>query len=168
MVSGGLGCSLSGFITGIKVNKGTADMGYNLIQFRKFVDKTTTEIGLYSLNSTDQLLGTAAKESEFGTYLYQLGSGPALGAYQMEPNTFSDLLKRYGERFRVIRDFHVSQLEYDLRVSTIMARIKYFSCPGPIPTTLLGRAEYWKKYYNTPAGLGTVAEYLNAYKRHVG
>jgi len=29
-----------------------------------------------------------------------------------------------------------------------------------IPTTLDGRAAYWKKYYNTPAGAGTVAKYI--------
>ena len=29
-----------------------------------------------------------------------------------------------------------------------------------IPNTLNGRAAYWKKHYNTPAGAGTAAKYI--------
>jgi hypothetical protein len=58
------------------------------------------------------------------------------------------------------------QLEWDLQASIIMARIKHFSCPGAIPTDLTGQAAYWKKYYNTALGTGTIDEYLANYRKY--
>ena len=40
------------------------------------------------------------------------------------------------------------------------ARAYLLSIPESIPTTLKARAAYWKKYYNTSAGAGTVDKYL--------
>ena len=40
------------------------------------------------------------------------------------------------------------------------ARAYLLSVPESIPTTLKARAAYWKKYYNTSAGAGTVDKYL--------
>ena len=73
----------------------------------------------------DLLMGTCAQESHMGTYLRQLGGGPALGIFQMEPFTFLDLRARFGARFDVA-DREPKELEWDLRLSIIMARIKYF------------------------------------------
>jgi hypothetical protein len=45
---------------------------------------------LASLNAIQLLMGTAAQESHLGTYLKQI-NGPALGVFQMEPNTEIDI-----------------------------------------------------------------------------
>lgn len=142
-------------------------MSYNKFQLRSLIDRVTTRIGLASLDATNQLLGTCAKESDFGTYLRQLGSGPALGAFQMEPDTFEDLVHRFGEKFKLLYGFIFEELEWNLKAAIVMARIKYYSCPGPIPSDLDGQAHYWKQWYNTPGGKGTIDEYLTAWKRYV-
>jgi hypothetical protein len=48
-----------------------------------------------------------------------------------------------------------------------MARVHYLRRPEPIPTDLTGQAEYWKKWYNTYLGAGTVEEYIENYKKYV-
>ena len=42
----------------------------------------------------------------------------------------------------------------------IFCRIKYWRVPKKIPMDLEGMADYWKKYYNTEGGAGTVAHFL--------
>ena len=44
----------------------------------------------WSIAAENLILGTAVQESECGYYLHQLGDGPALGIYQMEPATHDD------------------------------------------------------------------------------
>lgn len=51
----------------------------------------------------------------------------------------------------------------DLRIpllSAIAARLLLLCKPDPIPTDILGRANYWKKHYNTESGKGSVEHYL--------
>jgi hypothetical protein len=144
-------------------------MAYDRHQFEALITRTLTEIGLYSPEAVQLLLGTAAKESGFGTYLRQLGKGPALGAFQIEPFTFTDILGRFRSRLPAYYIGSVpAQCEWNLRLSIMIARLKYFSCPGPIPKTTQGQAEYWDKYYNCNPDYGTVEEYLQAYRKYVG
>jgi len=42
----------------------------------------------------------------------------------------------------------------------MLCRLYYYSKRGAIPKDLRGRAEYWKKYYNTKFGAGTVEKYI--------
>jgi hypothetical protein len=49
-----------------------------------------------------------------------------------------------------------------------MCRVHYLRCPGTIPAGLRAQAEYWKKYYNTPLGAGTVDGYVQAWEKFVG
>jgi len=45
-------------------------------------------------------------------------------------------------------------------VAAIAARLHLLNIPEAIPADKAGQAEYWKKYYNTAAGKGTVKKYL--------
>jgi len=54
------------------------------------------------------------------------------------------------------------ELRYNPLLSLLFVRLKYKLVPEEIPTTLEGRAEYWKKYYNTSAGKGTVEHYVKS------
>ena len=73
------------------------------------------------------LMGTAAQESQF-RYLRQIGGGPALGLWQMEPATFADLWRRFEARFD-LREWTVygappvDQLVWNLHLACAMARI---------------------------------------------
>lgn len=48
---------------------------------KNLITETLTELGLYSDDARDLLLGTCAQESAFGKYRKQLGGGPALGIF---------------------------------------------------------------------------------------
>jgi hypothetical protein len=44
--------------------------------------------------------------------------------------------------------------------NVIAARLYYKTIPEAVPETRLGRAGYWKRYYNTSLGAGDVEAYL--------
>ncbi len=122
------------------------------------------------------LLGTACKESECGLWLAQLDGGPARGIYQMEPATEVDIwqnfLKYRDDLVELIRvytgfDHGASDLAGNLYYATAMCGVHYLRVPAPIPEDLDGQARYWKKFYNTEKGKGTVDEYIAAWRRFV-
>ena len=143
-------------------------MSYDKTQFRALLNRILPP-KLHSESAIELLLGTAAQESAFGTYLRQFGKGPARGAFQMEGMTFGDLVNRYSDEFPEINNWKFEELEWDLRKAAIMARIKYYSCPGRLPLSndLVGMARYWKRWYNTPLGCGTIEEFIENYLRYV-
>jgi hypothetical protein len=140
-------------------------------QFRDLVVRTLTEMGIPSRSATELLLGTCAQESQMGTYLRQinmpLGAG-GLGCMQMERTTFEWLWQKYYQRFPVLIGIEFEQLEYDLRASIIMARLRYMADPKPLPmaTDMVGLAMAWKRVYNTEAGKGTTAEFISNYHEY--
>lgn len=145
-------------------------MAFNTAQFEELIDEVTNELGLQSPAATELLLGTCAQESGFGTYLRQLGRGPARSVFMVEEPTFNDIKARFMHRFPAIAPIVFPQLRYDLRAAILFARIKYFSIPRPLPTLgdLPAQAAYWKQWYNTPAGKGTIEEYIKNFHRYVG
>jgi len=141
-------------------------MAYNKKQFRSLIERILKENDLYSPAAVNLLLGTAAIESQFGTYLKQI-TGPALSAFQIEPATFRYLKEKYADKVPAWAT--EKYLEWDLRLAIIVARLKYLSIKYPLPTAddIKALAHYWKQYYNTPAGKGTEAEFVKAYKQYV-
>lgn len=139
------------------------------------LDPTLKLVKLYSPEASDLVLGTGLVESNF-SYIKQLGNGPALGPFQMEPPTFDDTYYRYLDRHPelriILRQFEfkgslipiVDQLMMNLPFAIIMARIKYLMVPAPIPKTADGQAQYWKDYYNTAGGKGEITEYLRKWR----
>lgn len=135
------------------------------------------EVGLYSEAAAQLILGTIFQESR-AKYLKQLGSGPALGVIQMEPNTYSDIWKHY-LRYKpelAAKVTHlasvgslgpdqqpdVNELVSNLGFAVAMCRVHYLRVKEKLPAAddveALGR--YWKKYYNTELGAGTVDEFV--------
>lgn len=68
-------------------------MAFNRSHFRRAIFDVCTAIGAQfaSSSAVNLLLGTAAQESAFGTYLRQIGGGPARGVFQMAPATAKDI-----------------------------------------------------------------------------
>jgi hypothetical protein len=135
-------------------------------------------IGLYSLAAEELLLGTACQESKCGTFLKQLGKGPALGVFQMEPRTHDDLWlgfitprKEMAEKVSALLAFHEGSpskhMMWNLRYAAAMCRIHYYRVKDPLPAAgdIPAQAAYWKRFYNTPKGAGTVEEYLNNWRK---
>ena len=120
-------------------------------------------LGLASPEAIELLVGTAIQESRL-TYLTQLGSGPALGLFQIEPATHDDVWTHVVQsraRFTgALGVRSVERLVYDLRYGAMIARLLFWRHPEPIPTDLEGQAHYWKRYYNTPLGADTPSEYI--------
>lgn len=118
------------------------------------------------------LLGTAAQESHLGYYIEQL-SGPARGIFQIEPDTAAWLETRVREPLRSwLRGYRDDEpiiwaLEYRLDYQIACCRMRYLVVPAPIPHDLEGQARYWKQYYNTYLGRGTVEEYIANYNKYV-
>ena len=126
----------------------------------------------YSLAAENLVLGTGIQETQL-TYLHQI-HGPALGIFQMEPATYLDLYKNYRpgsaetlELFALLtKGFNLpagSIPRADLMVANLlyaaaMCQIFYRRVPKSLPKAddVEGLAQYWKTYYNTPKGKGTV------------
>jgi hypothetical protein len=60
-------------------------------------------------------------------------------------------------------------MTHDLRLATLVARLRFRVVRAPLPDAgdVHGQALYWKRYYNTYLGAGTVAEYLRNHRRLV-
>jgi hypothetical protein len=70
--------------------------GIDPTQLRELIVRPALEcINLWSPAAEDLVMGTAAVESHCGRYLKQVGGGPALGIFQMEPATHDDIWKNY-------------------------------------------------------------------------
>jgi hypothetical protein len=118
---------------------------------------------------------TAATESHLGTYIRQVG-GPARGIFQMEPATEQDIwdnLLFYKPKLAtLLYDFDSSAdntLEWNLAYQILMARMHYLRVKEPLPKwdDVEGLAAYWKRYYNTPKGKGTIEKAVADYQRLV-
>lgn len=116
----------------------------------------------------NMLIGTACVESNCGEYLYQL-NGPAYGIFQMEPNTAKDIINNFINNKPQLKYCHdmlylkgltlEENLCYNIAYQIFMCRVFYLRFKEKIPSTLDEQAKYWKKYYNTYLGKGTIEQY---------
>jgi hypothetical protein len=132
------------------------------------------------------ILGTAAAESGLGRYWWQVGSdgspaGPAVGWLQIEPGTHRDLWRSYlayrpqlriaiGAMGYAVEDDVRHELLVEPRYSVVVARMLYRRAPRRLPHArdLSGLATYWKDFYNTHLGAGSIDGWLEAWRRHIG
>jgi len=144
---------------------------------RSIVETTLAEFGYYTPDSANLVLGTIAQESAYGKYRKQLGDGPALGICQMEPATFTDIVKNYlkyhsdiSDKIKSICDvteLNPNDLYLNDRLSICMCRVHYLRVAEKMPATIEGYAAYWKRYYNTVKGKGTETEFIRNYHLYV-
>lgn len=175
-------CALIAFTAG-EINQGTVEietMSFDKHQFRDFIDRVLKAVNLHSEAATDLLLKTAAHESRFGTYLRQVGGGPALGVFQVEPDTEKDIWINYlrfnselADKIKLLTGVdgpNQSALEGDLRYQVIMARLVYrrVKFPLPSPIDIVAQARYWKKHYNTMLGAGNENDFIKSAEKYVG
>lgn len=127
----------------------------------------------YSLDAMYLMMITALVESKL-VHLRQLPDGPALGLFQVEPMTYLDVVRYCAERnnelgarileYCNLRSFPVDPniLIHNLALNALIARVKYWMRPEPIPSykDVEGQARYWKQYYNTNLGAGSVEDFV--------
>ena len=127
--------------------------------------------------SMQQILGTSATESDLGKFRKQIGGGPALGIFQMEPLTHDDIWDNYlryrtdiVDKIKVINDNPIYEdLEYNDAYATAMCRIHYYRSSMLMPNAddIEAMAHMWKVVYNTKLGKGTEEKFIEKYNKYV-
>lgn len=120
------------------------------------------------------LLETACQETRLSTYRDRTDYSAGHGVCQFDRIGFVDVQQRTNPRLvQLIKDYfdvdigevEHRELEHSPLLSMIFCRLFYLLRPGAIPSSLEGRAAYWKKYFNTSAGKGSAAEYIDNWNR---
>lgn len=145
--------------------------------------------GANNPSAVNLLIGTAFHESLGGKYLHQVG-GPALGMFQIEPDTHDDIWRNY-LKYNEKRSAHIldmlapmnrpdttswlgnvdwhRQLITNLDYSVVMARLVYyrqnFEWPAPDDVRALGNL--WKVIYNTSHGAGSVEQFIDHFPAEI-
>lgn len=149
-------------------------------QLRQYIiNPILDKFTLYSKFAEELLIFTCAAESQGGTYLAQV-KGPALGIYQMEPNTHTDIWENF-LRYRSTRIQQLAlnmnipmmpesgRLIYDLHYATIMARFHYLRVSERFPEEINEETlwHYYKAHYNTPKGKAKKDNAIKLYQQFV-
>ena len=119
-------------------------------------------------NTADLLLyETARTETGLGS-IEDKTVGAGIGICQFDKLPFDDLKKRsLTYKDKILKDLGVDislveweHLRYNSFLSLLFCRLLYKPFSEEIPKDKLGRASYWKKYYNTKLGKGTIEHYM--------
>jgi hypothetical protein len=149
----------------------------NQSQVKDLIERILKSMDLYSPEALDLVYKTGKVESGY-TYLKQI-KGPARGLFQSEAWVAVDICKNYLEYrkdlMRKVAEATMVKLSYfvdpkeedwdfiletNIAAQIAMCRLHYRRIPKPLPSSAEGQAEYWKKYYNSMAGRGTVEDFL--------
>ena len=151
-------------------------------QIRSLIERTCSTMGekFASDDAVELVLVTGIVESRY-RYLRQLGDGPARSFWQVEPATCVDNLVHYlkhrkslivscAEASRVDSKYWqvydegiwADILEKNIAAGIVHCRLKYWRVPKPVPSTTQGKADYWKKYYNSEGGAGNPEHFVEA------
>jgi hypothetical protein len=143
---------------------------------------TISAIGLYSPDALQLLVGTAAQETQLGTYIAQIGIGTngGLGIYQCEKPTYNDIWDNVVQNNVAMRAKIKLYLGYDgkpshlrlisdIALATVIARLHYYRVGESLPSgkNVEAMARYWKKYYNTRLGKGTEEQFIQNYDKYI-
>ena len=155
----------------------------NVQQFRdSIVAPVLRRLEMHSAAAEEQMIATAVHESEGLQFIRQVGGGPAVSYFQIEPQTAQDVVDRYfrkrpdiAERFSraVMWDAHwndriVERLTGDQAAACAVARIRYWMAPDPLPSAddVEAMATYWKAHYQRgPNRRRGVQDFIDDYNR---
>tara|TARA_Y100000310_G_scaffold167302_1_gene167071 strand:- start:109 stop:552 length:444 start_codon:yes stop_codon:yes gene_type:complete len=140
---------------------------------KRIIKLALEHLDLDSEDARSLIYKTGKVESGYRT-LQQYGGGPALGFFQMEPNTALDIWDnyvmyrpKYREKLYAL-GFDDGALEFcllsNIGLQAALCRLHYRRVPSALPKAdnLKAQAKYWKKFYNTEAGKGTIKHFMEA------
>ena len=150
----------------------------NQKQIKKLIDKILNDIGLGSELASELVFLTGLAESRY-EYIRQLGDGPAFSPWQIEISTAYDTCKNYlsyrvelAEKIAgvlmISPDVLLSPKKEELKnllwmniaSGVVFCRLKYRRVPKPLPSSVEECAKYWKRWYNSDLGRGTVSHFI--------
>ena len=140
-----------------------------------FIEETKGTKNIYDTPAARELLfGTACTESGLKPR-FQDKNGTAIGMFQVEYATFSDLWHRaikikHPELYSAIEKKYSAcggaitfeDLQTSDELCAVFARMKYAENNSPIPpaSDIASQAKYYKKHYNTDLGKATHYSYI--------
>ena len=146
-------------------------------QIKDLIKRVMESMDLYSPEALDLVYKTGKVESGY-KYIRQI-KGPARGLFQCEPWVAVDICKNYlayrkklmqkvANATNVKLSYFIDPVEKDwdfiletnIAAQIAMCRLHYRRIPKRLPSSSEGQAKYWKKYYNSMAGRGTVEDFL--------
>ena len=140
---------------------------------KSIIDWTLKKIDMYSKDAASMVYTTGMAESKY-KYLSQMGDGPAIGFFQLEPATMKDIMENYVAYRKPIleslkslgyaEDDSEYRVKSNIALQVAFCRLKYKRDPFPLPkhSDTQGQAEYWKRVYNSELGIGTVEHFLES------
>jgi len=149
-------------------------MNYGLInklQLKEYVKEVCDCLGYGANGVADELLlETAGVETHFGKATDRtIGAG--MGITQIDLMPFGDIQNRVkqSDKTKIKMELGIDldlvgweHLRYNPFICVLFTRLFYKKIPEEIPIDMRGRAFYWKDYYNTKLGKGTVEHYMKA------
>jgi hypothetical protein len=142
-------------------------------QIKEIIVWALKEMDLYSHEAADLVYKTGMAETRY-KHLKQMGSGPAIGFWQVEPATLIDILDNYVKYRPKLQEglkslgFIPDDIEIrvmsNIALQAVFCRLKYKRDKYSLPLIgdLQGQAKYWKRVYNTKLGKGTVEHFMEA------
>jgi len=140
---------------------------------KKIINWSLNNLNMNSEDASALVYRTGMAESGY-RHLSQMGSGPAVGFFQVEPATIDDTWNNYAVYRKPIMDI-LKDMGYDpedsrMRVMSSIAlqaafcRLKYRRDRLAIPPAddVYAQAAYWKRVYNTVLGKGSVEHFIKA------
>ena len=130
------------------------------------IQRALSEIELWSPAAKELVLGPAIVESRL-SFIKQLGTGPALGLWQIESDTHRDVYENSLEYLEGLYDQVMGlsapgqtfeeTLIFNIKYGAAVCRLCYYRAPVALPDEddLEDQARYWKGYCTTPPGAGT-------------
>ena len=156
-------------------------------QMQSVIKDTLEEMGdkYYSEEAMMLVYNTGLVESKYQYLMQKGGSNIARGFWQCEPwvavslcNDYlkyrKDLLKKVAEICKLDWSFFTNPKEDEWReilttnivAGIIVCRLHYRRVPKPLPKNLEEQASYWKQWYNTEKGAGTVEHFIGVVTKY--
>lgn len=164
-------------------------MNYGLVSIKHGVllaNAVAKALGNGANNNANLLMiETAAVETQFGLYRDTTPDGAGRGVTQVDKDTFywikelalelapgACMRPKRNWREKIISEFGIdlkrvehADLDYNPLLSFIFTRLRYLVISERIPVTVEGRAQYWKKWYNSTLGKGTPEHYIESIEK---
>lgn len=157
----------------------------NQRDIKALIKTVLKELNMYSYDALMLVFRTGLVESNYEHLRQKIGRGSRIGIarsfFQIEPWVARSIINDYIKYRKSIRrdlervcmcdlsrmddesenDFLALQLTGNIMFGIAMCRLKYRPVPKAIPkaSDIIKQAGYWKKYYNTAGGKGTVKKF---------